>query len=170
MKFESKVSIEESVQQLSKVAKKCRGCLSLTFVSSGKLDSQLAGIVSKNRVVLVRAKSWLVKNMGKPHFYGRFVKNSDGQVTLEGYFGVGCWTKFASWVGGITVSVFELAIIISVLGLSPDDQSLSVAQRIFGVLFIPGVLFLTTPIGIFAKKYLFRDIEWISNQITQALQ
>ena len=149
--FESGLTLEESIQRLSKVTRRS--------VFSTLTREAAVGKVSQDRVSLLRFTP-VLGNAFKPHFIGQF-RFQHGQVVLSGRFTMMLFVKILMtywfgfcflWICGATVAAI----------FSPQTPWLLP----FG-----GVLMFGVGIGfiVFAKQLSANDIQWLSNVIRSAL-
>ena len=78
IKFESKYSLDESVEKLKTLTMKWHFLLAFALVFSP--NSRIAGKISKDSVKIVRAQPFIFSIPGKPYFFGKFVKYSDRNI------------------------------------------------------------------------------------------
>ncbi len=160
--FESSYSVEESIRILSGITKRNNFLISMFSVVSSPL---LVGEVSEKKVVLHRVVPFFA-NAQKPVFFGRFVK-LDGRVFLEGVFTTSLFPKVVLLVNLIILTVVESSILISVFGHNNSD---GVLLRIAQAFFVPTVVFISYWVAIAIKRWSRKDVEWISEKITNTLQ
>lgn len=171
LRFQSDLSLEESVQRLKSLAIQ----LSITnfwkgfaqiSTSYSKEKMTLYGNVSKHRVVL-GAIQWYLKDSLKPYFFGKFIE-SDGKVFLQGKFTMHWLVKIFMTVFLVFILIFSIAIIFGSLDLTNKTSIISIKifaaplMLLFWVIFILvgkrlGKQQLEFILGILSKE--FRIIE-----------
>ncbi len=154
IQFESAKSLEDSIQSLSKIT---HTSYWKVYLSGNIPDSFMMGVVSKDKVILCRVRPRISNSM-TPHFYGKF-KEIDNKIYLQGKFTMHTFIKIF-----LTVYI-SLVFIFSFFGLF---ILLDPSGRFFAVLWLSGLLSILALLGIW-KKYSYRNIEWISNEIKAAL-
>jgi hypothetical protein len=151
VEFESVLTLEESVEQLSKVTKR--------FAFLTLFREAAVGEVSADRVSLSRHRPTF-SNAFKPCFIGQF-SNRQGRVVLSGRFTMmlfvkvfmTCWFGFCIfWTCGATLAVLRSPLSLTILPLG-------------------GLLMLGLGIGFvsFSKRLSANDNEYLSSVIRGAL-
>lgn len=164
VKFKSKFSLNESINRLEKVTRKKRWCILLAFTISKGFGSELAGKITKDNVILVRTRS-AINIATKPQFVGKFIEDN-GNVILNGYFDVGCLQKFSFWVSLLVILSIESVLIIG----SIFDPEKTLYQKLFTILFIPVLYLFVQFLSFLLRGFIYSDIKWISDKITETLQ
>jgi hypothetical protein len=108
----SSLSKSAALKRFAAMTREVPGCLALAFSTSRKAEPELVRIVSGEKIMLARAKTFTTK-VGKPVFYGSLIENEEG-VVLRGRFSVNCLQKVWFWSSGVILAIFELVIVIAV--------------------------------------------------------
>jgi hypothetical protein len=158
VKFKSDFSLEESVKRLEQRTKSRLHTFGVGIIN----ESILVGKITKDRVELFRVRPSYY-NSSRPHLFA-VLKEENGTVTLEGSFDVARWVKAMSL---LSLPIFIL--VAFVLILVPWEPNTSMEQMISIALFLPSFYLVTFVAGKLLKRFDDQDIDWISNEVAQAL-
>lgn len=155
LQFESSKSLQESINSLSS---KTHSSYWKVCLSGNIPDSFMVGSVKKEKVRLSRVRARIFNSL-TPCFYGNFIE-IQGKIFLQGKFTIYSFVKVF-----LTIYLLFLFLFLSVVFIAfidPDSR-------------FDGIIMLSFCLGLLLllwgwKKLSTKNIEWISNEIKDALK
>lgn len=161
VQFESKFSIDESIDRLTKVSRS----FYRSHINLDDFEPKLSGHVMKDDVALHRhdpAVHWT----GRPYFIGKFVTR-DNKVFLDGCFRVTVLEGISYIIGYVMTVVIFSAFLLGLAFGEPDANTRENKWIMFG--FLAAISSLVYLFNWISRNWVARDIEWISDHIKKAL-